>query len=142
MANIKSVIVRASKTSLPLLAAMTFAVSTQAATTTLQNMRAAFNGESNAHARYPSFATQADSEGDGEAASIFRAAARAEEIHARNPADVIKSLGAVPHATINRSDVKSTRGNLQVAIKGRLASAIRCIRIFYSKPGSITTKMP
>ena len=33
-------------------------------------------------------------------------------------ADVIKSSGAVPQATIERSDVKPTRENLQVAIKG------------------------
>ena len=35
------------------------------ATTTLENMQAAFNGESNAHARYVAFAAQADKEGYG-----------------------------------------------------------------------------
>ena len=46
------------------------------AATTLENMQAAFNGESNAHAKYLAFAARADSEGYGEVASLFRAAAR------------------------------------------------------------------
>ena len=41
------------------------------AATTLENMQAAFNGESNAHARYVAFAAQADKEGYAEVASLF-----------------------------------------------------------------------
>lgn len=88
------------------------------AATTLENMQAAFNGESNAHARYLAFAVEADKEGYGEVASLFRAAARAEEIHASNHAEVIKGLGAEPAAKIETPDVKSTRENLEAAIKG------------------------
>jgi rubrerythrin len=88
------------------------------AATTLENMQAAFNGESNAHARYLAFAAQADKEGYGEAASLFRAAARAEEIHSSNHAAVIKEMGATPAAKIDTPDVKSTRENLEAAIKG------------------------
>src|SRR5437764_10137573 len=88
------------------------------AATTLENMQAAFNGESNAHARYVAFAAQADKEGYGEVASLFRAAARAEEIHAGNHAAVIKELGATPNAKIAIPDVKSTPENLEAAIKG------------------------
>jgi rubrerythrin len=89
-----------------------------ASTTTLENMQAAFNGETNAHNRYLSFAKQADSEGYGEVASLFRAAARAENVHASNHAVVIKKMGATPHATLDVLDIKSTRENLQAAIKG------------------------
>ncbi|MHB8303849.1 MAG: rubrerythrin family protein [Acidobacteriaceae bacterium] len=81
-------------------------------------MQAAFNGESNAHVRYLAFAKQADGEGYGEAASLFRAAARAEEVHASNHAAVIKEMGATPKATIESPEVKSTRENLEAAIKG------------------------
>jgi len=88
------------------------------AATTLENMQAAFNGESNAHVRYLAFAKEADSKGYGEVASLFRAAARAEEIHAANHAAVIKELGAEPHAKIETPEVKTTRENLQAAIKG------------------------
>lgn len=86
--------------------------------TTLQNMEVAYNGESNAHARYLAFAKEADKEGYGEVASLFRAAARAEEIHASNHAVVIKEQGGVPQAKLDTPDVKSTKENLQAAIKG------------------------
>lgn len=86
--------------------------------TTLENLQAAFNGESNAHARYLAFAQQADKEGYGKAASLFRAAAKAEEIHARNHAEVIKKLGGTPEAKIETPQVKSTEENLKAAIEG------------------------
>jgi rubrerythrin len=85
-------------------------------TTTLDNLQVAFNGESNAHHCYVAFAKKADDEGYGEVASLFRAAARAEEIHASNHAAVIRKLGAEPKATIETPAVASTRENLQVAI--------------------------
>ena len=88
------------------------------AATTLQNLQTAFNGESNAHARYLAFAKQADQEGYAQAAALFRAAARAEEVHANNHAVVIKKMGATPEAKIETPVVKSTTENLQVAIKG------------------------
>ncbi|MGE5114429.1 MAG: rubrerythrin family protein [Acidobacteriaceae bacterium] len=85
---------------------------------TLANLQTAFNGESNAHARYLAFAKKADTEGYGEIASLFRAAAKAEEIHANNHAVVIKKLGGKPEAKIETPDVKTTRENLEAAIKG------------------------
>lgn len=94
------------------------ALPAKAGTTNLQNMQAAYNGESNAHNRYLAFAKQADLEGYGEVASLFRAASRSEQIHASNHAVVIKSLGAVPQAQLVAPDVRSTRENLQAAIKG------------------------
>ncbi len=86
--------------------------------TTLDNLQTAFNGESNAHARYLAFAKQADKEGYGKVASLFRAAARAEEIHAGNHAEVIKKLGGTPTATIETPQIKTTKENLEAAIKG------------------------
>jgi rubrerythrin len=86
--------------------------------TTLENMQAAFNGESNAHARYLAFAQQADKEGYAEAANLFRAAARAEQIHASNHAEVIRQFGTEPKAQIETAQVKSTRENLEAAIEG------------------------
>ena len=88
------------------------------ATTTLQNLQTAFNGESNAHARYLAFATKADLEGYAQAAALFRAAAKAEEIHAANHAVVIKKMGAAPEAKIEKPLVKTTLDNLKVAIEG------------------------
>jgi rubrerythrin len=84
----------------------------------LENMQAAYEGESNAHARYLAFAIQADREGYGEVASLFRAAARAEEIHANNHAVVIRGLGAIPVARVDGPVVGTTRDNLITAIQG------------------------
>ncbi len=87
-------------------------------TKTLNNLQTAFNGESNAHAKYLAFAKKAEAEGYGPVASLFRAAARAEEIHAANHAEVIKKMGGTPTAKIETPDVKSTKENLEAAIKG------------------------
>lgn len=88
------------------------------AKTTLENLQAAFNGESNAQARYLAFATKADQETYGEVASLFRAAAKAEGLHAANHAVVIKKLGGTPEAKIETPVVGSTKENLEAAIKG------------------------
>lgn len=85
---------------------------------TLANLEAAYQGESNAHARYLAFAQKADEEGYGQVASLFRAAARAEEVHAANHAEVIKQLGGDPVGKIDTPEVKSTADNLKAAIQG------------------------
>ncbi len=104
---------------LPILISLVLLVSVSAgASTTLQNLQIAFNGESNAHARYLAFAQKADQEGYLQAAALFRAAAKAEEIHAANHAVVIKKLGATPQAKIEKAEVGTTQQNLDVAIKG------------------------
>jgi rubrerythrin len=85
---------------------------------TLSNLQAAFHGESNAHARYVLFARQADAEGYTQVASLFRAAARAEQIHATSHATVILKMGGTPKADLQKAEVKTTRENLEAAIKG------------------------
>jgi rubrerythrin len=88
---------------------------------TLKNLLAAFNGESNASARYAAFAIKADAEGYLKVASLFRAASRAEQIHASNHSEVIVKLsGSKPVANIEAATVKSTAENLRVAIDGEL----------------------
>jgi rubrerythrin len=82
------------------------------------NLQIAYNGESNAHARYSAFARKADDEGYGRVASLFRAAAKAEEIHAHNHAAVIEKMGGVPILKIHPTEVGSTQENLQAAIEG------------------------
>jgi rubrerythrin len=82
---------------------------------TLANLQAAYNGESNARARYLAFARRADREGYRQVASLFRAAARAEQIHLTNHAEVVRKMGAEPHAMIDMPVVKSTKENLEAA---------------------------
>ena len=83
---------------------------TKPAGKTLVNLETAFNGESNAQARYLAFAKKADADGLPPVASLFRAAARAEEIHAANHAKVIRALGGVPQAQIEEPKVGCDEG--------------------------------
>jgi rubrerythrin len=85
---------------------------------TVRNLLAAFEGESNAHAKYAAFAVKADADGYHGAASLFRAAARAEQIHANNHARVIRQLGGGALAEIQPIEVKSTLENLRAALEG------------------------
>jgi len=61
---------------------------------------------------------KADAEGYAGAATLFRAAALAEEIHAGNHAAVIKDFGGVPVAKLEDPSAKSTRENLEAGLKG------------------------
>lgn len=85
---------------------------------TVKNLLAAFEGESNAHAKYIAFAAKADEEGLHGAASLFRAAGRAEQIHAANHGRVIKQLGGEATCTIHPVEVKDTLDNLKAALGG------------------------
>jgi rubrerythrin len=85
---------------------------------TVQNLFAAFEGESNAHARYVAFAARADEERFYGAASLFRAAARAEQIHAANHARVIHQLGGEARCAIHPVVVATTAENLKIALYG------------------------
>ncbi len=85
---------------------------------TLENLQAAYNGESNAHAKYVAFAKRADEEGYGKLASLFRAAAEAEKVHAENHAVVIRKMGGQPKAEIAAAVVGTSRENLEAALAG------------------------
>lgn len=72
---------------------------------TIDDLKAAFAGESQASRKYLSFAKKADDEGFPQIARLFRAAAQAETIHAHNH---LKAL----------EGIQSTAENLQTAISG------------------------
>lgn len=86
--------------------------------TTIRNLHCAFDSESNAHAKYTRFAVRADGEGLHGVASLFRAAARAEQIHANNHARVIRQFGGEPKASIHPVEARSTLENLNEARAG------------------------
>lgn len=92
-----------------------------AAKTTMENMQIAFNGESNAKARYEAFAAKADEEGYKSVAALFRAAAKSEGIHAVKHEAAIKKGGGEAKATIDKVEVKSTKENIEAAMKGEVA---------------------
>lgn len=83
---------------------------------TLANLNAAFERESNAHARYLAFAARAESDGWFGAASLFRTVARAEQIHAQNHAQVIQQFGGEARCHIHPVEVENTPQNLEAAL--------------------------
>ncbi len=86
---------------------------------TLNNLNAAFQGESNAAHRYEAFARKADAEGCAHAARLFRAAARAESIHRENHKQAILALGGkIKDFKLDEVKEGTTAENLQAAIKG------------------------
>jgi rubrerythrin len=72
---------------------------------TLENLKEAFAGESQANRRYLAFAKRADADGYHEVAKLFRAAAAAETVHAHAHLDAMDGVG-------------STEENLRAAIEG------------------------
>ena len=71
----------------------------------LENLKEAFAGESQANRRYLAFAKKAEDEGNPQIAKLFRAAAEAETVHAMNHARIM-------------GEIKSTAENLAVAVAG------------------------
>jgi len=72
---------------------------------TSDNVTSAFAGESQANRKYLFFAEKAEEEGHKQIARLFRAAAEAETVHARNHLKVLRGI-------------KSTQENLLAAISG------------------------
>jgi rubrerythrin len=85
---------------------------------TVQNLLAAFETASNAHARYTAFAARAEDEGLHGTAGLFRTAARAEQIHSTNHARVIGLAGGHPECEIYPVAVRTTLENLKTALNG------------------------
>ena len=71
----------------------------------LENLKNAFAGESQANRRYLAFSQKAEQEGFPQVAKLFRAAAEAETVHALNHARIM-------------GEVKSTSINLWAAVRG------------------------
>ena len=105
-------------TMLAFVAALLFGCS-QKAVNTIENLKAAFNGESTASAKYAAFAEKAKAEGFDTVAVMFLATSKAESIHAANHLKVLIKLGVkVEGPQIGTFSVMSTVENLADAIKG------------------------
>ena len=74
-------------------------------TTTLENLKEAFAGESQANLKYRAFAKKAEQEGYPNIARLFRTTAEAERIHAEGHLKALEGIG-------------STTDNLGTAISG------------------------
>ena len=81
---------------------------------TLDNLKAAFAGESQANRRYLYFAGKADVEGQNDVAALFRSTAEGETGHAHGHLDYIGEVGD-PATGL---PIGSTRLNLKAAVAG------------------------
>lgn len=81
---------------------------------TLQNLKDAFAGESQANRRYLYFAAQADVEGESRVASVFRSTAEGETGHAHGHMNFLAKVGD----PVTGCPIGSSRQNLVAAIEG------------------------
>jgi rubrerythrin len=86
---------------------------------TIENLKAAYNGESTASAKYAAFAEKAKTEGFDTIAVMFLATSKAEAIHATNHKKVLEKLGEkIEGPQIGTFNSLSTSENLNDALKG------------------------
>jgi len=86
---------------------------------TIENLKAAITGESNASARYAAFATRAIEEGYDTIAKMFLATSKAESIHAANHLAVLIKLGEIDFSPkFDTIKLLTTQENIQAAIDG------------------------
>lgn len=84
----------------------------------VDDLSAAFTGETTASAKYAAYAKKAKSEGLQKIALLFEAASKAESIHAGNHKAALAQLGEDAPEVTPKYDVKSTKDNLKEAIAG------------------------
>jgi len=92
--------------------------SPEANATNIQNMQAAFKGETTASAKYAAYSKKAEAEGHHQIALLFLAASKSEKIHATNHKAVIEDAGQKTPAITPEFTVKTTAENLKDAIAG------------------------
>ena len=85
-----------------------------AASKTMQNLKDAFAGESQANRRYLYFAQKADVEGYNDVAAVFRSTAEGETGHAHGHLEYLEAVGD-PATGL---PIGPTRANLKAAIAG------------------------
>jgi rubrerythrin len=86
---------------------------------TIENLKAAYNGESTASAKYAAFAERATAEGFDTVAVMFLATSKAEAIHAGNHLKTLEKLGVkLDGPQIGSITILTTKENLADAIKG------------------------
>jgi rubrerythrin len=81
---------------------------------TVENLKAAFAGESQANRRYLYFASKADVEGFNDAAAVFRSTAEGETGHAFGHLEFLAEVGD----PATGEPIGSTSENLKAAIAG------------------------
>ncbi len=85
---------------------------------TVSNLKKAIIGETTASAKYAAYAQKAKEDKLDKIALLFEAASKAEAIHAKNHRDVLEACNVKMDSITPKFTVKTTKENLEDAIKG------------------------
>ena len=102
----------------------------------MRNLETAFEEESKTSAAYKAYAARADEEGYPGLASLFRATALAEQIHAGNHARVLRHMGGFPAVDVPTPRIEGTFDNLNTAFVDQR------FEVDYLYPAFLTTAVP
>ena len=94
------------------------AAAKDAKTATINNLKAAFTGETTASAKYAAYSKKAKEEGFTQIALLFKATSKSEMIHAINHRAVLEDMGESIPVVNPQYTVKTTQENLADAITG------------------------
>jgi rubrerythrin len=92
--------------------------STKKVNQTVENLKAALQGETTASAKYAAFAAKATEEKLPQIAALFNATSKSESIHAANHKKVLEEMGEKVEVTPETFEVKTTKENLEAAYNG------------------------
>ncbi len=102
----------------------------------IRNLETAYEEETKTSAAYKVYAVRADEEGFHGIASLFRATARAEQIHASNHARVLRHMGGSTMIDVPMPRVESTLENLNAALVDQK------FEVDYLYPAFLTAAVP
>ena len=103
---------------------------------TTDDLLAAFKGEITASAKYAAWSKKAEQDGFHQIAVLFKAVSAAENIHAGNHKTILEEAGIKPLLLNPQFTVKSTKENLQDAIKGEIYESTIMYPEFIKDAGS------
>jgi rubrerythrin len=99
----------------------------------VENLCTAFENECTARARYITFAEAADGEGWHGIASLFRATARAEGVHAANHGRILHQLGGSTEFIPRPTEIRATIHNVRTALAAELLEVDTMYPVFLAQ---------
>lgn len=85
---------------------------------TIENLKSAIQGETNANAKYSEFSKKATKEGYLNISKMFAATSAAEAVHIKNHKAVLTKLGEIFDTTPESTKIDTTAANIQSGIDG------------------------
>lgn len=104
--------------------------------TVIRNLETAFEEETRTSTAYKAYAARADEEGFSGLASLFRATALAEQIHAGNHGRVLRHMGGSPRIDVPMPRIDGSFENLRTALVDQK------FEVDYLYPAFLTSAVP